>query len=778
MCMFKKALAFVTSFLLIISLFSIPPREAQATATTIFLTDTGLTSWTVPSDWNNSDNTIEVIGGGGGGGRSGGGAYSKVSNQTLSGTVGIQVGAGGGPGADGEDTWLCNSTSNCATIGGSAVIVGAKGGSTSGGSAASGVGTVKYSGGNPGVDTGTSQYGEPGGGGAAGPLGNGGNGGNVDGDGYSGGGGGGNGGGSNGQDDAGFRGGDGGDNFGGTGGGTGAEFTTGTAGTDGGGGAGGGYTGGEPSVGGNGTEWDATHGSGGGAGGGGTGACFDDANGGLYGGGASVEDCAPTASGGQGIIVITYTPSSGRSVLSKPANNLGLVAYWSLNEGSGTNVSDASGNSYNGTLNSANWVTGKFGKAFNSTGSTNVALPNSLISTISNTNEITISAWFKGTNAQSAVRLQPAGTDFIVFPWNDSGTRKAIISTDGSVSSGVTVPGAEDNRWHHMVMTWKRNTVNGFKVYVDGVVANQRDSADASLPNFSTFNFVSYLGTYGGGAGEDMVGTLDDVRIYSRELTSSQVTALYRQGSAIVGGAEKTAVKNGLVAHWTLNGNDVVWSSASAGTVYDRVGGSNGTLTNMNQSTAPVQGKIGQALSFNGTNQYIDLGTPSALDVTGNITLSAWINLSSLSQSEGFLGYVVGNGYQSAANEGYVLRYQVTGGLKQIFVGSYIFSGNQDNSTSWTLDYSVNTWHHIVGLYDGTHWVLYSDGVQVSSTADAQGAQSTTAKAGIGAGEINGVFERFFPGKIDDVRIYNRALSDSEIKQLYRMGSGAVIRSN
>jgi hypothetical protein len=170
------------------------------------------TSWTVPSDWNNSNNSIEVIGGGGGGaggfadssgsgggggGAGGGGGYSKATNVTLTPGVAvtIAIGAGGtggpnsGSGSSGGDTYLCNSTSNCASITDSSVIAGAKGGtagsvgtSTSGGAggaggaAASGVGSVKNSGGAGATPTGPASAAGSGGGGAGGAAGGSGNG--------------------------------------------------------------------------------------------------------------------------------------------------------------------------------------------------------------------------------------------------------------------------------------------------------------------------------------------------------------------------------------------------------------------------------------------------------------------------------------------------------------------------------------------------------------------------------------------------------------------------
>jgi hypothetical protein len=340
---------------------AIRPAAGPGGGGTIFLTSG--TTWQVPSDWDSSNNTIEVIGGGGGGvtpsdtrytAGGGGGAYSKITNATLTpgATVAIAVGTGGtGGGAPtaGGDTYLCNSPSNCASIGGSAVIVGAKGGGAptgsgfptggAGGASASGVGTVKNSGGAGG----TASVGNAGsgGGGAGGPRGAGGAGADdANTTGSGGGGGGGAGGGGSGTVGAagtaaasslGSAGGAGGNNAAGSGsGGAGAAAGgTGSAGTAGGGGGGGGGKSGPSAgaggAGGAGTDWDATHGAGGGGGGGGG---SDDATvngsatggaGGLYGGGggggggtaAGNGTNGAGGNGAQGIIVITYTATGG-----------------------------------------------------------------------------------------------------------------------------------------------------------------------------------------------------------------------------------------------------------------------------------------------------------------------------------------------------------------------------------------------------------------------------------------------------------------------------------
>jgi hypothetical protein len=287
----------------------------------VVLESTASTTWTVPSDWNSSSNSIHLIGGGGGGGASrasgnnragggggGGGGYTRLDNQTL--TIGAsityQAGSGGIFEASGGTTsW----NSGASTAGGGGGGLSTTTPTSTGGTG--GVGST-YNGGNGGAGafgtTASQGYGGGGGGGAAGPNGAGGNGG----DGFAsttagniaGGGGGGNGGGSNGGNASSATGGTGGNNSAAAGGG--ASNTGGAV------GGGGGGSVSANSLGGNGIDIFGT-GSGGGAGG------SDDAGrnstGGFYGaggGGAGVTTAGGTANAGagsQGAIIITYVPA-------------------------------------------------------------------------------------------------------------------------------------------------------------------------------------------------------------------------------------------------------------------------------------------------------------------------------------------------------------------------------------------------------------------------------------------------------------------------------------
>lgn len=360
----KSVERFLALTLVSVLVFGTLAYPQQADAAMIVLTSG--TSFTVPSDWNSSNNSIHVIGGGGAGsisasgaGGGGGGGYSMTANVTLTpgNTVTYAVGAGGATGGlsggNGGATYFCNSTLNCASIAGTAVVVGANGGSggtaPTGGAGASvtgAVGDIKYAGGNGGTGNTTGDTGG-GGGGAAGPAGAGQNGGNGP-NSTAGGGGGGAGGGSSSAGanaTSGVDGGAGGNGPTGTGGGAAGSSGSGGNGTRGGGGGGSG-AGTIGGGGGTGSEFNDIVGAGGGGGGG------DDNNfggkGGLYGGGGggaeANEGGGQTSYGAQGIIVIVYVPPFPTHASITLTGNVrfkgNLNIYGALSKASGTFVID------------------------------------------------------------------------------------------------------------------------------------------------------------------------------------------------------------------------------------------------------------------------------------------------------------------------------------------------------------------------------------------------------------------------------------------------------
>lgn len=295
------------------AIYVVVPVTGITTAPTFIVSPTNIsTSFIIPQNWNNNNNTVEGIGGGGTGtgadtgNGAGAGGYSKITNffatpgSSISCIIGLgPIGTITGASTAGGDTTF--NTNSLLAKGGQAAI---STGGAIGGQSASGIGSVKFNGGNAPVPTGI--YGAQGGGGAGGPNGPGGTGsqGGLAPSGGGGGGGAGGGGGPGQQPNTTGPGGLGGtpsnkSGPGGTGG-IGTATNGGTTGTGGGGG----------------TEWDTSHGSGGGGGGGGgnsTGATgISGGNGGLYGGagGGAASGGGVQGSGAQGLLVITNIPIS------------------------------------------------------------------------------------------------------------------------------------------------------------------------------------------------------------------------------------------------------------------------------------------------------------------------------------------------------------------------------------------------------------------------------------------------------------------------------------
>ena len=145
---------------------------------TLIITGGGVTSVTLPEDWNNNDNIVACLGAGGNGGDgsfdgAGGGAYSQETNLVLPIGYEIPCHAGHHDGDGNKDSWINGTTLATSSVGAKGGGNAAQPSGTNGGQASAGVGTLKYSGGNGGLsNSGTGG----GGGGAAGPNGNGNNG--------------------------------------------------------------------------------------------------------------------------------------------------------------------------------------------------------------------------------------------------------------------------------------------------------------------------------------------------------------------------------------------------------------------------------------------------------------------------------------------------------------------------------------------------------------------------------------------------------------------------
>ena len=203
-----------------------------------------------------------------------------------------------------------------------------------------------------------------------------------------------------------------------------------------------------------------------------------------------------------------------------------------------------------------------------------------------------------------------------------------------------------------------------------------------------------------------------------------------------------TLETNGPVAWWKFD--------EGTGTIaHDSAGSNNGTIYGATWTT----GKIAGALSFNGTSNYVDCGSgPSNYD---NITVSAWMKTSTK-------GVLVSNRYNSGSYGTWYSLYSSSIEIGDNSQGGY--RGITFNTP--TLN---NVWHHIVYTKNGTSHAIYVDG-SLDQTFTSNADISWVQPLFIGK-RWNKSYDVFwFNGIIDDVRIYNRALSTEEVALLYQQG--------
>ena len=211
---------------------------------------------------------------------------------------------------------------------------------------------------------------------------------------------------------------------------------------------------------------------------------------------------------------------------------------------------------------------------------------------------------------------------------------------------------------------------------------------------------------------------------------------------------------NGLIAYWKLD-------DGSGTNAVDSMGFSNGTLSG---SPTWTTGKINGGVSFSGSSQYVDFGTKFPA-ITSAITISAWVN-----PGASQIQYADIWGDHESSFKGMVMQ-QNSNTLNQYSWG--YGNGSNFSSGAGFFNLTASTWTHVVAVKDATTCYVYLNGVeQVALRGSCSSAivPATTINFSAGRGYAGG--GRFFNGKVDEVAVWNRALSASEVSQLYNSGAG------
>ena len=195
-----------------------------------------------------------------------------------------------------------------------------------------------------------------------------------------------------------------------------------------------------------------------------------------------------------------------------------------------------------------------------------------------------------------------------------------------------------------------------------------------------------------------------------------------------------------LIAHYPLNGDARDYF------------GNNGVETNVTYTA----GKIGQAAEFNGTNNsFIDCGNPEQFQLVSSVSLSCWVKTTSTSAWD----RIISKGYDNS----WFLGMWSTNGTARFRVDSSTGIIGQLESSVQIID---GVWHHITGTYDGSMLKLYIDGILDNQVSGSGVLNRPSSNFWIGG--VDYTSNSLFDGLIDDVRIYDHALSEKEVSEVYK----------
>ena len=370
--------------------------------------------------------------------------------------------------------------------------------------------------------------------------------------------------------------------------------------------------------------------------------------------------------------------------------------------------------------------------------------------------------------------------------------------------------------WQHLVVTWEPQTdvgpaANGgvayngtLTAYVDGVqvaqntsatyCANQNPTEDGRAP--ADIAVGSYNRASGGG--EEFEGNIDEVAFYNGYvLTADQILAHYQAGTnshaatnyetlvltAAYDGAGTQRLMPKTYLRFSEPAPYPAANSGSLGAAADAT-----VVLTQNNVAGPVTAgfeSANTALPLDGTTAWACLDNPGALNISGQITLEAWINPAA---TQGSVARILShgpptptfydlatyplelNGSLLSSNEVF-LRIEV-GDSTEYVVGTS--DGDTTHGARFQApagDLGGGQWVHLAGTYDGSHWNLYRNGVQVATSADTVGALPVD-DAEWAIGSTGNGWGDFFAGSVDEVAIYRTALTPAQVKAHYDLANG------
>jgi hypothetical protein len=392
------------------------------------------------------------------------------------------------------------------------------------------------------------------------------------------------------------------------------------------------------------------------------------------------------------------------------------------------------------------------GSCFDFDGTDDLVLTNNAV--ITGTGDFTLTAWINRATVNTydyvCGNYGSGNTGGIEVYGKTNGT---VILYIGAALTTSTVMTADT--WYHFAAT---RTSGVCKLYMNGVldVSGTLAGSIVGSNNFSIGNAADYTS-------ENFDGKIADVKAFNVALSAANIKELYDDSKVII--PTKNAAAGGFVSQTNLIG---WWPLAEgAGDIcYDGSGnGYHGIVSNEDgdewltgQTGCPqlVEGYNRKAV-FEDSTDYVTAAGPV---VTGDLSVSAWIYR--FSDTLFYAGVVAKMG--GSSTNGWMFRFDTSHQLEFMILRSGVFTGEG----SVTL--SNNTWHHVVGTNDGTNLKVYVDGSLGSTVASGGATIDSGTGLQIGTYGYGGANTYPFYGIVDEVIVYDKALSLVEVQALAATG--------
>ncbi len=340
----------------------------------------------------------------------------------------------------------------------------------------------------------------------------------------------------------------------------------------------------------------------------------------------------------------------------------------------------------------------------------------------------TISAWVNPTSLTSfnsvITKLNGNHRDIDMRIHSDRRVQVHFTNSNLGITAVTTdLPVVQLQVWQHLAATWDGAAI---RIYVNGVL--EKELVLVEGPDFQANGPIA-IGALDGT--ETLNGYLDDIQVRSYPLTVDEIACLV---------AGSTPANQGVVLQLPLNGSGADIS----------VNANNGTLT----AVADVADRWEQpasAGSFNGTSSRVVVPISAAYNTLGQaFTISAWIQVTNGTGEHTIIG-------KTGSGRDIVLRVQDSKLTAHYYIGSYVWC------IAPTATLTGTAWHHVACIWDGTRLSIYHNGEMLQSTTPVTGPTFTSNQWSIGS--LNAGGQEYFQGNIDDVIVWDRALTLCELRE-------------